>query len=183
MVMREKILIILCAIAGLYLAVYMFMGQNKKDLPAPTNEMSLTSADKFAEKQLLMFKKFEQRDADEMIIKKADVKWHNDPFADLELLKQIEGTSEEEPPGKNANKEKHEPLLYSGFLQVGNKLMAIVNGMEYEKGDTIEGTYYKVFSISTSTESIMLRSPDSVITTVQIKDDVRPEQDRRDKSL
>lgn len=183
MVMREKILITLCAAAGLFLAVYMFMGQNKKAPLVPINKISLTSTDKFVAEQSKILRKIEQRDVDEVIIKKAAVRWYNDPFASIELIRQIEGTSDEEQSGMNANTAEKKSVLYSGFLQVGNRVLAIVNGMEYEKGDTIEGTYYKLFSISTSTESIMLRSPDSAIITVQLTDDISPGQDRRDKSL
>ena len=38
-------------------------------------------------------------------------------------------------------------LIYSGFLSMGNRLIAVINDMEYEKGDQIIGTEYIIKEI------------------------------------
>ncbi|MCD4676200.1 MAG: hypothetical protein K8S18_09440 [Desulfobacula sp.] len=169
---REKILIVLTAVAVLFLIVYKYLEPDKKNQPAQTHENYLSSADKLVEEQLEMQKKITQRDADKMIIKKALVNWYNDPFADPELMKQIEGKAKKEKITVETRTKGQIPVLYSGYIQAGKKMLAIINGMEYEKGDTIEGTNYKVFSASTG--SIMLRSPDAVITTIHLIDELGP---------
>lgn len=183
MAKREKILIGLC-IAGLVFLVYFnFIGKEKKSPYATNNAPTISSTDKFVAEQLILLKKSEQIEADKQIIAKAAVTWENDPFASQELIRQIEGYAENEKTPSQINREKPEPLLYSGYIKVGNNLLAIVNGMEYEKGDTIEGTSYEVFSVSIATESIMLRSPDSTIKTVYISNDLETEKDRRKSNI
>ncbi|MBI9077659.1 MAG: hypothetical protein JEZ02_19805 [Desulfatibacillum sp.] len=38
-------------------------------------------------------------------------------------------------------------LIYTGFIQVGRKFMAIINGLEYEIGDDVAGTGFLLRSI------------------------------------
>ncbi|MCP3873008.1 MAG: hypothetical protein GY699_07625 [Desulfobacteraceae bacterium] len=169
---RTKILIVLSVAAVISFTVYKYMGYDKKESISQTDAINLSSTDKFVEDQIKIMEKFGQHDADEMIIKKAVVNWSDDPFASPELMKQIKGKVEKQKPTRIANTEKQDLLLYSGYVQVGEKMLAIINGMEYEKGDMVEGTYYKVFSAST--ESIMLRSPDLVVTTIHLADELGP---------
>lgn len=183
MAKREKILIGLCAAGLIFLVYSSFIGKEKKSVHTTDNAPTTASTDQFVTEQLILLKKSDRIEADRQIISKAAVNWENDPFASQELIRQIEGYAENEKTPSQINKEKQEPLLYSGYIKVGDKVLAIVNGMEYEKGDTIEGTSYEVFSVSIATESIMLRSPDSTIKTVYISDEVETEKDRRKSNI
>ena len=40
--------------------------------------------------------------------------------------------------GKKIEKVQFPTFIYTGFLQVGNKKMAVVNGLEYEQGEELE---------------------------------------------
>ncbi len=75
------------------------------------------------------------------VLQKAEAKWKQDPLIQIEPK-----TSEEE-------EDSHQPVLtskmiYSGFLRMGDKRLAIINGMEYETGDILEPGGFIIRSIS-----------------------------------
>ena len=74
------------------------------------------------------------------ILKKAQEKWAQDPLAKLQddKLAQLKKAKPQVLKGK---------IQYSGFLQMGNRRLAIINGMEYENGDKLEPGGYKIASI------------------------------------
>jgi len=74
-------------------------------------------------------------DAGDLLIKKAETAWKQDPF--LVISKAAPKVEE-----KAAPREPVRPLpnmTYSGFLEIGAKRLAIINGMEYEAGDKLGG--------------------------------------------
>lgn len=40
------------------------------------------------------------------------------------------------------------PMLYNGYLEMGDRRLAIIDGIEYEEGDTLARGFFKVLSIS-----------------------------------
>ena len=64
------------------------------------------------------------------ILDKAQTAWRQDPFIQLESKKVEVDTGPE--PVLDAR------VKYTGFLQMGDKRLAIINGMEYEAGDQLE---------------------------------------------
>lgn len=180
---REKILIGLCVAGLVFLVIYSFTGEEKKQSPVKDTAEHLSSTEEFVTEQLAMLKKLNQIDTDRLIIKKAAVNWTNDPFANSELIQKIQGYSEDNKTSLLNKLEKPKPLLYSGYIKIGKTLLAIINGTEYEKGDTVEGTMYEVLSVSTSTESIKLRSPDSTVKTIYISEDVDTGQKKKHRTI
>jgi hypothetical protein len=68
-----------------------------------------------------------------LILQKAEAAWIQDPL--LEIRKPAPKRPEASaaaPPSRPAGN-----LVYSGFIEIGPKRMAIINGMEYEAGDTV----------------------------------------------
>ncbi len=169
---REQILIGLAVIAAIYLVTDNYLISDKKELSVQTNGSPMSSIDMFAEEQLDILKTFKQSDADKMAIKKAVEKWNNDPFASTKLMQQIEGKPEMRETTVKEGAREQIPISYSGYIHVGKKLLAIINGMDYMQGDTIEGTNYKI--ISASTQSIILRSPDAVIAKIDLINNLNP---------
>lgn len=79
------------------------------------------------------------------MINQASDRWVKDPF----ILTQEPLSTERESPKTGTEKISARPTLeYSGYLQVGTSIMAIINGMEYAVGDalTMEGYYVKSVS-------------------------------------
>ena len=64
------------------------------------------------------------------ILNKAQTVWKQDPFVELEPKKEREDTGPE--PVLDAK------VKYTGFLQMGDRRLAIINGIEYEAGDQLE---------------------------------------------
>jgi hypothetical protein len=83
-------------------------------------------------------------------LEQASRNWQKDPFlrsvaplkAELERSLPVEVVKE-----KPASVETPD-LRYSGFLQMGAKRMAIINGMEYEEGEMLPASGYFIRSIS-----------------------------------
>jgi len=141
MSIREKILVGLMLLSVVYGAYVWF-------LPAPQqaatlkqdNEQEVLNAFilKVAEKINTGFPKNQA-----YVLQKAEAKWKRDPLIQIEPK-----TPEEE-------EDRQQPVLtskmiYSGFLRMGDKRLAIINGMEYETGDILEPGGFVIRSISSS---------------------------------
>lgn len=84
------------------------------------------------------------------ILQKAQIDWKRDPLVRIE-------------PRKSLKKDRAANLLkskikYTGFLQMGDTRLAIINGLEYETGDTLEPGGYVVRKILPRHVVIGLRS-------------------------
>ena len=64
------------------------------------------------------------------ILNKAQIAWKQDPLIELEAKKADVDTGPE--PVLDAR------VQYTGFLEMGDTRLAIINGMEYEAGDMLE---------------------------------------------
>lgn len=82
-------------------------------------------------------------DASALVIRKAEAAWTQDPF--LEIRKPQPARAEAAAP-KEAGRGPVN-LVYSGFIEIGAKRMAIINGMEYEAGDTVNPGGFTVKSV------------------------------------
>jgi hypothetical protein len=81
------------------------------------------------------------------LINQASDQWNKDPF----ILTQEPLSTERKSERTKTEPEKisaRPTLEYSGYLQVGTSILAIINGMEYAVGDalTLEGYYVKSVS-------------------------------------
>ena len=75
------------------------------------------------------------------VLHKAETKWKQDPFIQIEP-KAFEEEAESPQPVLTTK------IMYTGFLEMGDKRLAIINGMEYEAGDILEPGEYTIRSIS-----------------------------------
>ena len=81
--------------------------------------------------------------------KQAESPWKKDPFS-LQM---------EDVPSVQPSKEpESKDLVYSGFIQLGNQRMAIINGMEYYRGDMLKEKGYTLVHISPT--QVTLRDSD-----------------------
>jgi hypothetical protein len=92
------------------------------------------------------------RSSIEYILQKAEEKWKKDPFVQshgsFDALEK-EDDYKQVPAGPTS-------IVFSGFIHVGNKMIAIINGLEYEEGDVIGSGGLSVQKISR--EKVVLRS-------------------------
>ena len=142
MTRREKIIVGAMVLAVIYAVYILFFAAPRKPKPFAKpggNGQQLESLNAFitkvAEKSKTRLSKKEA-----YILKKAQEKWAQDPLAKLRdgKLAQQKNAKAQVLKGK---------LQYSGFLQMGTRRLAIINGMEYENGDKLEPGGYVIGSI------------------------------------
>ena len=96
------------------------------------------------------------------ILKTAAIKLGKDPFLKLEVKK--------EPvlDQKNPVAEKDENTLhYSGYLQMGHKNIAIINGYDYEIGDAVESHGYIVQQITHEKVTLESMGKEKIILLIE----------------
>jgi hypothetical protein len=127
---REKILVGLMILAIAWGAWEVFFSgrheNGEKNFQANNSDPAQTAADISQKTQDLAIGGHEK-----YILQLAASKWQRDPFYPLAGQKDYDK--------KNETSQNHnQTYYYTGFLEVGKKKMAIINGLEYQPGDEIE---------------------------------------------
>lgn len=91
------------------------------------------------------------------IIARAETDWKNNPFWDRNLYKQWI-TKDDTKVTPTATK-----ISYSGYIEAGKKKMAIINGIEYSVGESLEIEGYVLKSITPTKVKIENRNTRNVI--------------------
>ncbi|MCF8109862.1 MAG: hypothetical protein K9J85_00080 [Desulfobacteraceae bacterium] len=148
---REKILITLMIIAVLYGAFEVLRPEgNGTERQSP--EANIRSAREIAKQISMQIKQAELTPAQIHILRLAAQKWESDPFYRLpEKSVRIESAGTGSKGAKG--------LKYTGYLEVGNIKMAIINGIEYRAGERLEQGEAVVQSISA--QRVVLKSTDT----------------------
>ena len=79
-----------------------------------------------------------------LIFSRAEKEWTQDPFLDAKSYK---AWSAAKAPVKGAGAPNGE-FVYSGYLGTGRKRMAIINGIEYSEGESLDVKGYVLKSVS-----------------------------------
>lgn len=83
-----------------------------------------------------------------LIFSRAEREWTQDPFLDSRAYKSwTQAKAADKEPVVAAPKIE---FVYSGYLEVDRKRMAIINGMEYREGDGLDTKGYVLKSVSPS---------------------------------
>lgn len=77
------------------------------------------------------------------VLQKAEALWERDPLIQIEPKPSEEEEDSQQPVLSSK-------MIYTGFLQMDDKRLAIINGMEYEAGDRLEPGGFIIQSISPS---------------------------------
>lgn len=130
MTTREKIIVGIMLLTVGYGAVELLLPRTKavSTLPVQSTEGLNAFIGKVADAV-----KVATADASVMVIQKSEAAWKQDPFMVIRKAPAL-------PAEKASAKETLRPLptlTYSGFLEIGSKRLAIINGIEYEAGDKL----------------------------------------------
>ena len=131
---REKIILGLLAIVLLY-AAFDHLTSNKKgqgeDMGRKTSELNTFVTDLTAG-----LGKDLSKNLGALVFSRAEKEWTQDPFLDSKAYKLW---TEVKMPAKEtlAAAPKIE-IAYTGYLEVGQKRMAIINGVEYREGESLD---------------------------------------------
>lgn len=133
---REKIIVALMCAALLYGGYALFFGSSD-DTPMPN---SSTASEHSAAIQELVKKVHDTlaeetvTETEKYIIAKAEAGWKQDPF--LEIIPEKRAAAKAAGPGAG-EPEKKVNIRYTGYIEMGDLRMAILNGQEYEPGEEI----------------------------------------------
>ncbi len=138
---REKIIVGLAAAAIIY-GIYEYSAPFiRKFFPSEPVVGEINSSEDlrlFMQNVTLTFSKNALSEADLGIIEQGQKRWKRNPFRE-KIKKEVD-------PAKI---QPEIPVIYSGYISMGKKRMAIINGMEYEVGDRLVSGDYVVLEITT----------------------------------
>ncbi|MDP2645121.1 MAG: hypothetical protein Q8P24_09285 [Desulfobacterales bacterium] len=139
---REKIIIAMMIAAVFYGAFSYFFSSSSK--PAFENAtQNLKTLNEFASSLISSLAKEGQSDVETHILGLALAKWEKDPMVESGhpwLFGEITDTVATSVADVN--------FTYSGYLKTGDKIVAIINALEYEPGQALEEPGYVLLAVS-----------------------------------
>jgi hypothetical protein len=134
---REKIILIIMALTIVYGFYALFLENpslGKPKLAASGNK--LDTFNKFITNIAALVKDGVSEE-ETYIIDKIPVKWTKDPLLNTGKEVAFKPEKEKLDETKNGATAQELGIVYSGFLNMGNRNLAIINGIEYEKGEKL----------------------------------------------
>jgi len=160
MTTREKIIVGLMVLAVGY-GVYALFFEKPPGPETLQTQTGLDSLNTFITK-VAETTKSGLSEADSYVIQQAESQWYQDPMVTIRTK------TESEVKEKEAEAQAPLPtvkIVYSGYLQMGDKRLAIINGMEYEAGDELIQGGYVVRNIS-PIRVVLATTPDGQRTII-----------------
>ncbi len=141
MILREKILLGLVGVAavgaGVVYAPALFNPSVEASTRASIDFPTLIS------KVQLSLKEGESTDREKQILAAVSTKWLSNPLRSRPLVIEEQPEPVDAPPAEYLT-----PLPeYIGFLNIGEHVIAIINGQDYRPGETIEGGEFQLMKI------------------------------------
>jgi hypothetical protein len=142
---REKIIILITILAIIYGALDYFIlsaGKNESIEPETANQSSKNL--EAINQNLTRLKTIEQKKINpDYLISMIESGWKNDPFSKIEKFSKRVRNLSSDPEMIN--------FKYSGFIMLGNKILAVIDGIEYTTGEYIKNSEYKIVQITPKT--------------------------------
>lgn len=136
---REKIIVGLMLVVVVYGVYTLFFSSPQKAAPLGSVKKQTTLntfVAKVADKSKTGFSKKQT-----YIMEKAQAVWKQDPFVQIRPQQTRDEDDVDKPVVLKSD------ILYTGFLQMGDTRLAIINGIEYEAGDKLEPGGFIIRSI------------------------------------
>ena len=136
---REKIILAVMLVALLAGVFIFFSGPSHQETNVAT-EKELANVKALSTQLAADVKKDALTDSEKYVLERAEANWPRDPFLEKKLspVPQMAG---------GASGARPTDFAYSGYIDVGNWRLAIINGLEYLVGDQLESGGYVVKSI------------------------------------
>lgn len=154
---REKIILGMMAIVILY-AAFDFLTSGKKDQGVDMGQKT-AELNTFVTDITTNMAKDTSKDPGALVFSRAEKEWTQDPFLGNKAYKLW--TEAKAPPRDTAPKIE---LAYTGYLEVGRKRMAIINGVEYREGESLELQGFVLKTISSTRVAIENRATKKLLT-------------------
>lgn len=157
---REQIILGFVVLAVLY-AGYNYLGTSEKHSQIKTEE-ELTDLKNLMADVTTQVNKAVLSDAEIFLIKRAEANWKRDPFLSPGVHVKFTSDSEPEVSAQGLS------FSYSGYLETGDKKLAIINNMEYEAGEMLAEGGFIVRSISANRVEIgVIGGKDTIILPLE----------------
>jgi hypothetical protein len=154
---RQIVILSVMLVAVLYGAYDFYSSSRKKAQPASS---AATAADlsAFIGDFTVALSKDTPSPVDAYMIKKAETPWIRDPFFERSSYRELFGTNEPVPGVSVAGTSSPSALKgqfnYTGYVDVGHKKIAIINGSEYAVGNALDVEGFVLNGISESSIQI-----------------------------
>ncbi len=143
MAKREKIILSLMVLSIFLYGIYHFSSIKPSDTGIKRPQKKEEKLDKFVADIAVKLKKKDISRTDKHIIATAKSAWAGDPF--LRVALPVESQSKQERVAASA---LNVNFIYSGYMEMGDNRLAVINGMEYVVGEELDPGGYIVNSIS-----------------------------------
>jgi hypothetical protein len=144
---RQIIILAIAALCVLYAAYeFLIAGPSAKKVKTETNPIQIASFVNTLSNDLMKNKIV---GSDAYIAKIAEKDWGKSPFWERASYREFVGNE----AGSGVAK-----IIYSGYVDTGRKKMAIINGWEYELGESIDIEGYVLKSVTPSSVLIVNRN-------------------------
>ena len=139
---REKIILGLTALALIYAGiVFLFPGPGSKISQLGTDG---NSTQELVTEVVQSLARNHRTETEQIIMEKARIPWPSAPF----IPASVSSPGDQETVGAEITENNPDGFSYTGYVEIGTKRLAIINGEEYETGDRITGSPFTVQSIS-----------------------------------
>jgi hypothetical protein len=145
---RQMIILGVMGIAILY-AAFDFLAPRKKS-STPGTAQKTAELSTFVTDLTAGLGKDTTKNLNALIFSRAEREWTQDPFLDAKSYRAwsaVKASVKKDGMGLGAAAPKSE-FLYSGYLEAGRKRMAIINGIEYSEGESLDVKGYVLKSVS-----------------------------------
>ena len=133
---REKIIVGLMCITIVMYGFYLLNQSGETPPTEPEKEVSTADLQKFIADVAQKLKQGEPSPADHHLISAAGSPWTKDPF--LMSTQALTAEPDRSPPEpERVVTEVDQRHVYSGYLELADKRLAIIDGLEYEEGETL----------------------------------------------
>jgi len=136
---REQIILAAVLVALLYAAYTFYSGPSSQKTNVAA-EKELAGVKALSTQLSDELKKDSLTDNERYILERAEAEWSTDPFLEKKL-------SSAPVSARGAAGAQSNDFVYSGYLEVNQRRLAVINGMEYVVGEQLESGGYIVKSI------------------------------------
>lgn len=154
---REKIIIVLTVAVALYGLLELLLGSRQ---PPPVLEQENLLLKEFSATTIARIAKLELQEKKgswQAWIGLVESEWDRDPFIRYDHM-------DENSPVEQIS--AADSLVFSGYIRGGNMAFAVINGMEYKKGETVDPQGFTVKEIFAQ-KVVLQRGSDQVVLNLK----------------
>ncbi len=152
---REKVIVFVMVVVVLY-GIYSFFFASSPKVAFHNPNKQLDETNQFV-KDVADALKDDLSEQQLYVLTQAKTEWRGDPFLKTQQPKKT--VVEEKNTQKVSTSASKEHFVYSGYLQMGGRKLAIINGVEYELGNDVEKGEHIVKEIDPL--RVVIGSPDN----------------------